>query len=50
VDNLDVSGIAEKLPVSERVINSNDAHASVKLHELLAGEIANYFEEKFSPR
>lgn len=38
---INVSDLARKMPVEERVVNQNDTHASIKLNKMIAAEILN---------
>lgn len=50
VKYIDLSQLLKDLPVSERVINSNDAHPSVQVHRIVGEELSKYIILEFSKR
>jgi len=44
VNVINISELAKKMPVEERIVNKNDTHASKKLNRIIAQEILNKLE------
>ncbi len=50
VKYIDLSLLFKDLPVSDRVINSNDAHPSEKVHRLVGDELSKYISSQLTNR
>ncbi len=50
VNYIDVSPLIKELPVSDRVINVNDGHPSLKVHRLVGNELSRHISIELSKR
>lgn len=48
VNYIDLSILFNDLPISDRVINSNDAHPSKKVHSLVDSKLSKYISKELS--